>query len=343
MRWIFLVAFILFAQTATSQQTVDSLRANYIQEFPDYFFIWPVLKYRSLSFEVRDRNNDNNRISFRPNNTSSFGLGFYLFEVGFEVTFAVPLGEQQKQIFGESKARDLQINVLTRSWGVDLYHQKYSGFYKDDVSVKIPKATPYPQRPDIETRNFGISGFYVFNHQKFSLRSSFNYAERQLRRKGSFMLYGTINSFKTEADSAILSAAARSDFGNGADFEDLRYTTLSVAPGYSYNFILKKFFVNGTLTVGPAHHWVYYQEENGAEHYDVSFNATSTLRLAVGYNSDRIFGGVGLVIQSRAVKFGDIRFGNASSTIRFLIGYRFKEKGLLKKRVWDFVPFLKGF
>jgi hypothetical protein len=155
-------------------------------------------------------------------------------------------------------------------------------------------------------------------------------------------MYGTINSFKAEADSAMLSSAVQVGFGEGSDFEDLRYTTLSVAPGYSYNFILKKFFINGTLTIGPAHHWVYYQTEDGTEHYDVSFNATTTLRLAVGYNSDRVFGGIGLSIQSRAVAFEDIRFENASSTFKILIGYRFKEKGLLKKRAWDFIPFLNG-
>jgi hypothetical protein len=102
--------------------------------------------------------------------------------------------------------------------------------------------------------------------------------------------------------------------------------------------VLKRFFVNATLTLGPAHHWVYYKEETGEEHYDVSFNATSTVRVAVGYNSDRIFGGVGFNIQSRTVTFENIRFENATSIFRVLVGYRFKEKGILKKRAWEFLP-----
>jgi len=340
MRRIFLIAIVISAQSASAQRTVDSLRTFYIQEYQDKFFIWPVVKHRSLTFEVSDRDNDKQAVVFRPNNTAAMGFGFYLFEVGFEIAFAIPINERQKEIFGETKARDLQINVLTKSWGVDLYHQKYSGFYKDDQRTKI--VIDGSKRPDIDTRNFGISGVYIFNHRKFSLRSSYNFAERQLRKKGSFIVYGTINSFKAEADSAMLSPAMKVGFKNGSDFEDLKYTTLSVAPGYSYNFVLNKFFVNGTLTVGPAHHWVYYQEENGTEHYDVSFNATTTFRFAVGYNSDRVFGGLGLAIQSRVVTFEDIRFGNSSSVVRVLIGYRFTETGVLKKRAWDFIPFLKG-
>ena len=155
-------------------------------------------------------------------------------------------------------------------------------------------------------------------------------------------MYGTINSFKADADSAMLSATTRVGFGKGSDFEDIRYTTLSVAPGYSYNFVIQKFFINGTLTAGPAHHWVYYQKEDGTERYDVSFNATYSLRLAIGYNSDRVFGGIGLVFKTRAVEFEDIHFENSSNTARILIGYRFKERGLLQKRAWDFIAFLKG-
>jgi hypothetical protein len=342
MRWIYLTLLVCCSQVLLAQEKVDSLRSFYIQEFPNHFFVWPVLKYRSLSFTMRDRNDNGREIEFKPNNSSTLGLGFYLFEIVFEVTFAIPLGENSKEIYGETDARDLQINLLTKSWGVDLYHQKYSGFYKDDSDMAIIRGTPYPQRPDIDTRNFGISGFYAFNHQKFSLRSSYNFADKQLKSKGSFLMYGTINSFKANADSALLSGPIRSKFGNGSDTRDIRSTTLSIAPGYSYNVVLDKFFINGTATIGPAHAWVYFKTESGEAHYDVSFNTTYSLRLAAGFNSGPFFGGIGTTLQVRSVKFEDIRFENSSATTRFLVGFRFREKGTLKKHIWDFIPFLKG-
>ena len=340
MRKLLFIAILICAQSASAQRPVDTLRSFYIEEYQDKFFIWPVVKHRSLTFKVTDRKNDKQSVEFNPNNTAALGFGFYLFEVGFEVAFAVPINERQKEIFGDTKARELQINVLAKSWGADLYYQRYTGFYKDDQRTKI--IIDGVKRPDIDTRNFGISGVYIFNHQKFSLRSAYNFAERQKRKRGSFILYGTINSFKAESDSAMLSPTMKIGFSVGSNFEDLKYTTISVAPGYSYNYVLNKFFVNGTITVGPAHHWVYYQEDTGEDHYDVSFNATTMFRFAVGYNSDRVFGGLGLSIQSRAVTFEDIRFENSSSIIRVLVGYRFKEKGILKKRAWDFIPSLNG-
>jgi hypothetical protein len=333
--------FIFFAGFAFAQQPADSARSYYVQSYPKHFFVWPVLKYRSLSFEARDVTNDGQKVSFKPNNTASLGVGMYVFDLSFELTFAVPLNESSRKIYGETDARDFQLNILAKSWGVDIYHQKYSGFYKDDARVNISKDTPYPQRPDIDTRNFGVSGFYVVNNKKFSMRAPYNYVERQLKSKGSLILYGTLNSFKVEADSALLSQEARAGFGEGSDFKNLKYTTLSVAPGYSYTAVVKRFFVNGTLTFGPAHHWVYYKGENGAEHYDINFSTTYSVRLAAGYNSSRFFGGVGMVIQSRVVKFEDIRFENSTSTVRMLIGYRFKKRGVLEKHAWELLPSLQ--
>lgn len=330
------LVILLFACTVYSgfSQQPDSLRSYYIQEYPDYFFIWPVLKQRSLTFDIQDREENERKIEFVPNNKFTLGAGFYLFELGFELTFAIPLNEDSKSIYGESSARDLQLNILSKKWGADVYYQKYSGFYIMDSDNPVPKGSPYPQRPDLVTRNYGISGVYIFNHRKFSLRSSFTYAERQLRSRGSFLLYSTINSFKLTADSSLL----ENNVGNGSEFRTLCYTTLSIAPGYSYNLIWKKFFLNGTVAIGPAHHWINYEEDSGIKRDDISINSTGIARIAVGYNSDRFFGGFGYSAQTRIVKFEEVRVSNSTNLFKILVGYRFKEFGFLKKRVWDINP-----
>jgi hypothetical protein len=332
-----LLLFVSAVYAGFSQQP-DSLRSYYIQEYPDYFFIWPVLKQRSLTFDIQDREEDERKIEFIPNNKFTLGAGFYLFELGFELTFAIPLNEESKAIYGESSARDLQLNVLSKKWGVDIYYQKYSGFYIKDSDNPVPNGSPYLQRPDLATRNYGISGVYIFNHRKFSLRSSFTYAERQLRSKGSFLLYSTINSFKLTADSALLPPEIQNIVGTGSGFRSLRYTTISLAPGYSYNLVWKKFFLNGTVALGPAHHWINYEEDSGLKRDDISINSTGIARFAVGYNSDRFFGGIGFSAQTRIVKFDDVRVSNSTNLFKVLVGYRFKEFGILKKRIWDINP-----
>ncbi len=338
LRTVFLLMALLCGTAVQAQfnrQARDSVRAQYIEEFHDYFSVWPLLKYRSLSFGIDKKKGGDNRITFNPNNEYKLGAGFHVFELTLEVSLSIPIAIRNEDIYGKSSSRDLQINMLTKAWGLDLYYQRYTGFYKNDHTVKILPQTPYPQRPDIETRNFGVSGFYVWNNDKFSIRSSYNYADRQKKSAGSFIIYGTVNAFQLAADSAVLSSATRQGFGEGADFVNLRYTTFSIAPGYSYNVVLKRFFVNGTFAIGPAHHWVHYITEAGNAVNDIVFNSSYTIRIAAGYSGERFFTGAGFVMQSRVLEFQDVRFENSTRVFRLIVGYRFREKGFLKRPFWE--------
>jgi len=263
----------------------------------------------------------------------------YVFEFGVELAFAIPLREQSIQRYGESDAKDLQLNVLAKRWGVDAFWQDYSGFYIiDEERVPMPDE-PFPQRPDIVTKNFGFSGYYLFNHEKVSFRSSYNYSERQLHSRGSFILLGALYTFRVAGDSSVVKADRREDFGADADFTRLRYTTFGLAPGYTYNLIYHNFFLNMTLALGPAHHWINYDlEGRPSTRYDIAVNSFFATRLAIGYNGQRLFGGVSFVSQGSTLRIEDNTFSNNNSVFKVLVGYRFPEFGILRKRVWDLLP-----
>lgn len=321
--------------TVSRQADYDSLRSQYIQSFPEHFFLWPVLKQRKLDFEMQSLPGKKHSLAYRSNKPYSFGVGMYLFELGFELAFAVPLDEQSKKIYGESDASDIQLNILGKKWGIDAYHQKYSGFYIEDPDHEVPVNTPYPQRRDIETKNVGITGNYAFNNKKFSFRSSYNFAERQLRSAGSFVLFGSMSWFRASGDSAIIGDHYTDQFGPGAHIVRIKTTTLAVAPGYTYSLIYKGFFLNGTLAIGPAHNWLSYDTDDGDTRNDIKFSAFVAARLALGYNGDRFFGGLSFVNQGRTAEFDHLELTSSNSTFKILFGYRFREFGILKKRIWD--------
>jgi hypothetical protein len=322
----------------TQEASTDSIRDGHIELFPNDFFVYPVLKQRTLSFEL-EKTDRSRLLSYRPNNTYSFGVGLYLFEVGAELAFAIPVAEKKTALFGTSKARDIQLNMVGKKFGLDAYYQRYRGFYVTDRGHEPDQDLPYPQRGDIISRNFGLTGSYIFDHKRFSLRSVYNFSERQFFSKGSFLALVNIGRFTMEADSSILDSSQEVEFGNGASFQKLRYTTFSIAPGYSYNLIYRNFFLNGTLGVGPAHHWIYYQREAAGGRKDLGINSFVAARIGIGYNGDRIFGGISFITQGSNVKFEDVRFSNNNAIFKILMGYRFKEFGRLKKRAWDAIPF----
>ncbi len=320
------------------QVSKDSVRNYYIKEYPDHFFIWPVIKQRSLSFDISERNKKTQTLNYRPNSTFHAGVGLYLFEISIELSAAIPLNEKSKARYGDSDARDLQANILGKSWGLDVFSQRYSGFYLTDSRNPVANNQPYPQRSDIDVTNRGVNGLYIFNKKKFSLRSFYTYAERQLHSRGSIVLTGTVNNFRMDANETVLTPQFEAKVGTASSFKKLHYTTISLAPGYTHSFIYRHFFLNTTVSLGPAHHWIYTQLKDGSNHYDISINSYADVRIGLGYNSDRLFGGISFVNRARTVRFEEVQFTNSSSTLRMLIGYRFKEVGILKNRARDFIP-----
>ncbi|MBX2915854.1 MAG: DUF4421 family protein [Cyclobacteriaceae bacterium] len=321
-----------------AQDRTDSLRSKYVQRFPDKFFLWPVIKQRSLFFDVSSRTDRSKVLNYRPNNSFTVGMGVYMFEVAVELTTAIPLNEKSRATYGESDVRDLHANFLGKNWGGDAYSQKYTGFYIADPNRLVTTDTDFTKRPDIEMTNTGVNGIYILNHEKFSLRSAYNFSERQLKSGGSFIVTGTLNNVRLRSDSTILGTRYRDFFPVDGAFNEMRYTTLGLAPGYSFSLVYRSFFLNTSLALGPAHHWIYYQPAGRPQRYDISINTYADIRLAIGYNSDRLFAGMSYITQSRDIRFDDIRFTSNSSVFKILAGYRFREVGILKKRAVDLVP-----
>ncbi len=337
-RWIGIV--LLVAPLTSAAQPADSVRSKYVESFKEYFFLWPLLKQRSTAFEVRRNDNRAEVLTFRPNNAFTGGLGLYLFELGVEVTFALPVDQNKTALYGTSSAFDLQVNVLTKHWGADVFYQKYSGFYITDPNDPVPANTPFPQRPDLRTENFGLNGIYFFNKTKFSFRSAYNFAERQRKSAGSFLLAGTLNSFHLKTDSILYGKKYQTSFGVDSDVKEYRSTSFSVAPGYSITLVHHNFFLNSSVSLGPALHFVEYLAQ-GVPKQEQRINTFTDVRVGLGYNGARFFSGITFVNQSRNVKFNQVQFTSSSSTFRMLVGYRFKEVGILKKRASDLLPHKK--
>jgi hypothetical protein len=332
-----LIVVIAVATNSIAKDFSDSTRERYIKRFPDHFFVWPVLKQRSTSLEIENLPNKNQKLTYKPNGNVGLGFGMYLFEIGFELTFSVAPKSSSQYLYGHSRVKDLQANILGKHWGLDVFTQNYNGFYQSDKNIAMPAKTPYPQRPDISTWNTGVNGIYVFNKNKYSLRAAYNFAERQIRSGGSFLMTGTLNTFSFRADSAIYGKHYENIFGASTDFKKMDYTTFSIAPGYAHTFVYRSIFFNASLSIGPAQDWVYFQTATATKH-ETTLNTFVDFRLALGYNSSRFFSGVSYISQSRNIKIEQIQVNSANSTFKLVIGYRFKEFGILKKKISDLFP-----
>lgn len=148
---------------------------------------------------------------------------------------------------------------------------------------------------------------------------------------------GTLNTFSLRADSAIYGKPYESVFGASTDFKKLDFTTFSIAPGYAHTFTYMGLFLNGSLSIGPSNDWVYYQSATATKR-QTSLNTFIDFRVSLGYNGNRFFTGVSYITQSRNIKIEQMQVTSANSIFKFVVGYRFKEFGILKKKVSDLFP-----
>jgi len=318
----------------------DSTRSDYIHSYSDYFFVGPLIKKNNLEFDLVAADDLKKNYTFKSNHSYSLGFNLNLLDVNLGIVFAVPLDVKSEQLYGESDVSDLQLTAIGKKWFADIYFQKYNGFYVLFPNQVVPENLPYPQRPDLTTRNSGMSFTYIFNSDKFSLRAPYLFSERQKVSKGSFLLSYVLSSFAMEADSALIPSSQRASWGLGAEVNEVRFTSLGFAPGYSHTFVAGKFFLNLTLVLGPAHYWVQYMQQN-IERNDIRIDTYSLGRVGVGYNGDRFFGGFSLTTQSRNVTYERTTFQNSIATARLVAGFRFKERGFLKRKATDFLAVKK--
>jgi hypothetical protein len=138
-----------------------------------------------------------------------------------------------------------------------------------------------------------------------------------------------------EGDSALIGPDYEAIYGKGSGIYRSKSTVLGVAPGYAYNLIYSGFFLNGTLAVGPAQNWIAYGLEDGPEQHHSRLSAFIALRIAIGFNGNRVFGGLTFTNEGRSAKFDNLEVTSTNSAFKMLIGYRFRETGILRKRVID--------
>ncbi|MEL7002662.1 MAG: DUF4421 family protein [Bacteroidota bacterium] len=315
----------------------DSIHKAYINEYHDKFYIKPILTSRNLNLELQNRDNQINDIEYKPNGTAYFGLGLYFFDIGLEVAIKLPDETgRDAEIFGETDIFDFQTNIYSKKWGADIAYQRYSGFYLEDPDRHIPswnRGDPFPQRDDLRLFNFQLNVFYIFNHNRFSFRSAYNQSDRQLRSSGSFLMNLFTGTTTFRADSILIPEEELMFFGDEGRLDFGRFSTLALLPGYTHNFIIDRFYLNASLSVGPGHLWVRHDVDDRIKN-DINIKPVVNLRTAVGYNSDSFFGGLSFVSQNVNATIGELDVRSFSGNFKVFMGYRFQEKGFLTKKLF---------
>lgn len=149
------------------------------------------------------------------------------------VSAAVALNPSR--LAGKNKDMEYNINFYGNRFGIEACYQDsktLSGdITRDDDSYHLAKG-------DVRYRMLNITGYYAFNHRRFSYPAAFTQSYIQKRSAGSWLLGCTFQSGRIkETDDAP---------------DELNNTRLSmncfaIGGGYGYNFVVRKWLFHASL------------------------------------------------------------------------------------------------
>lgn len=263
-----------------------------------------VRTYLSMKFISLQQETNEDLKKFMPNTPMSLGFGLSVKNTIIDFSYGYGLSFLKDKEKGRTKALDFQIHNYGRKFIIDLFIQKYHGFYTADDNDKNIHLYP-----DLKIQQYGAFGQYVFNNKKFSYKAAFVQNERQLKSAGSFLLGGGVYFSKIGSDSSFVHKSKNS----------LRNFQFGVSGGYAYTWaISQRWFTSGSATIGVN---VGTERINDFGKQRIEVYPTFFPRIAFGYNKEKWSIGLSYINNSTFSSFSDNNKNNiALSSGNFQIG-----------------------
>jgi len=308
-RYLFILTILFIILAGADAQQNDTLADS----SPVYYtflkeklslYLYGINKFNA--FELKDSEKEN-LIRFQPNENFNLGLGFNYKWAGIGAAFNFGFINKDDAIYGDTRSIDLQVDLYTNRTVLFLNLSGYEGFYWQNVddyysgwSIKDSVVI----RPDISTFNFSSGAIYTFNHKKFSFRAAYGNTEWQKHSAGSMLAACYFSLYVVSADSSLVPDILQTTYPLFDSLTNLATFNLGGSFGYTHTFVIKKhIFINGTFMVGIS--MQAFTAKDLLDHVLESKIKPSThshLRLALGYNSEKSYFGISLIIDSYLAK-----------------------------------------
>jgi len=261
---------------------------------------------------------------YQPNETGRIGLAAFYSWFGLGLSLGTKLFRKDPDVYGTTKSLDFRVNAYGKFMAIEGYLQYYQGFYMDYKSNQFKETFIIP---GMDLISFGVDGTYIYNFGKFSIRASYTQNERQKKSAGSLVVKPVFRYYYVNSDTGIIPSKIVDIYSlNQGNILSGNFYTLGLGPGYIYTFVFAKSFY---ITAG-GHldmNWSSYDYRTTERSFHSSgFSFPISVRLALGYNSDKWFIGGSFLstlyyIQANQRVQNDFHYH--LTQIRFWVGTRF--------------------
>jgi len=320
-------SFVTYGQTDV-QLITDKPKYSYdtimIKDLSQKLSIWNYTISKVYDIKIKNENTKN-EIRLSPNKQVNFGLGFNYKWMGLGIAFKPPLIANDDDKYGDTKRLDLQLNIFTRSIGVDASFQYYNGYYVSNPGAFTEWNEDYfPLLEDLKTASLELSGYYFSNHKKFSYRAAYIRNELQLKSAGSPIFGAYTRWDMATAPEGFIPDELPTYLKDTFLIDGYRTSNFGISSGYTYTFIIwKKFFLNLSLVPGFGVKRLVVTVGDEKEKDKIGASARLLMRSSIGYEHKYFYAGSSVISITNSFTYENINVANTTTKIRFFVGKRF--------------------
>ena len=293
------------------------------ERFEGPFRVQGILEFPFYSFYLGSPNIKG--VWYVPSFAPRLGPRILWKEIGVTATFALPIPEVEQHRRGTSAQTEVILNSYWRQNAVDLYFQRYRGFYVSSPFSNFDVHQPerYPQLPDALVTNYGFNWYYVFKPEAFSLKAAFDQSEFQLKSGGSWMISPFYNHFEMALGTRFIAGIGDTSILDVPNLASGRFDSAGGSLGYGYSYIAGRFFASLLTGLGPALQMqqVHLSDGNEATYYSLAVKIN--LNVAMGWNYKDYVGGVKLLLDSLSSRVDGTQLASNLWSGQVFLGARF--------------------
>lgn len=276
---------------------IDDIKNDFIEEFNGFrkFDLGLLSTSASVSLQTNEldihkSNDDSASLHFVPNNPIPFALAISY--NGITIMGAYGKNDQQNQYNVTSQCFALQGFYYTKYFGLDVYYEKFSGYYLDNLSYD-----PSYAFPDLELETKTINLYYNF---------SGNASLRELNEPEAILKHGifsytafVLTSFSMRSinsSSVLIPATFNPKYPSLSNLKYFDSNIISCAIGIASPMHLWGFYLMPALTVGFGYPF-FSSNISLSSAYDIKVN----LKAQIGFTSKHFSIGMDAVDDSDAI------------------------------------------
>lgn len=222
--YLFIVITLLLSTSVASAQQADS---TFIGFYPQKMWVTGYVSTSNLQVT-------NGSKTYIPNYPINAGVGIGIRNTVVNVILGTSIAPLKGKDYGKTKAVDLQVHNYGRHFLMDVFYQRYRGFYTEDRS-------DISLYPDLSVQQIGAEGTYLFNGNRFSAKAAFEQSEMQLLSAGSILVGAGAYWHRITPDSKQQPVYNQT-------FDNMQF---GVNGGYAYSWVVDShWLITGMATIG---------------------------------------------------------------------------------------------